>query len=64
MFEINLKLKSKIVNCEVKSIKTAWIVEEPEIESIIFSKKQKKELKKLLIEELKRRTIFGNFTNG
>ena len=34
MKEINLKLETKTVNCEVSSIKTNIIIEEPDIENL------------------------------
>jgi len=52
MNEINLKLETKIVNCEVRKIKSAITFEECVIETII-PKKHKKRLEKLLIEEIK-----------
>lgn len=50
--EINLKLKTKRVECEPMSIKTAIVVEEGTPE-IVIPKKIRKEVEKLLIEELK-----------
>jgi hypothetical protein len=53
MKEINLKLKTKIVKCEVSSFKTNLIIEEPDID-IVIPKKIRKEVELLLIEELKK----------
>ena len=52
MKEINLKLETKTVECEVFQIKTAIIVEEGTSE-IVIPKKIRKQVEKLLIEELK-----------
>ena len=52
MKEINLKLETKKVECETISIKTAIVVEEGTPE-IVIPKKNRKEVEKLLIEELK-----------
>ena len=52
MKEINLKLETKKVECETISIKTAIVVEEGTPE-IVIPKKIRKEVEKLLIEELK-----------
>ncbi len=52
MKEINLKLETKTVNCEVSSIKTNIIIEEPDID-IVIPKKIRKQVEKVLIEELK-----------
>ena len=52
MKEINLKLKTKVVECEVSSIKCNIVVEEPDID-IVIPKNIRKEVEKLLIEELK-----------
>jgi hypothetical protein len=52
MKEINLKLKTKTVECEVFQIKTAITVEEGTPE-IVIPKKIRKQVEKLLIEELK-----------
>jgi hypothetical protein len=52
MKEINLKLETKKVKCETISIKTAIVVEEGTPE-IVIPKKIRKEVEKLLIEELK-----------
>jgi len=52
MKELNLKLKTKIVDCEVSSIKTNIIIEEPDID-IVIPRKIRKSVEKLLIEELK-----------
>jgi hypothetical protein len=50
--EINLKLETKKVDCKTISIKTAIVVEEGTPE-IVIPKKIRKEVEKLLIEELK-----------
>ena len=52
MKEINLKLKTKKLKCETISIKTEIVVEEGTPE-IVIPKKIRKEVEKLLIEELK-----------
>jgi hypothetical protein len=52
MKEVNLKLKTKEVRCETILIKTAIVVEEGTPE-IVIPKKIRKEVEKLLIEELK-----------
>jgi hypothetical protein len=52
MKEINLKIETKKVECETISIKTAIVVEEGTLE-IVIPKKIRKEVEKLLIEELK-----------
>ena len=52
MKEINLKLETKKLECETISIKTAIVVEEGTPE-IVIPKKIRKEVEKLLIEELK-----------
>jgi len=52
MKEINLKLETKKGECETISIKTAIVVEEGTPE-IVIPKKNRKEVEKLLIEELK-----------
>jgi|APGre2960657404_1045060.scaffolds.fasta_scaffold252850_2 hypothetical protein len=52
MKEINLKLETKTIECEVFQIKTAIIVEEG-IPEIVIPKKIRKQAEKLLIEELK-----------
>ena len=52
MKEINLKLETKKVECETISIKTEIVVEEGTPE-IVIPKKIRKEVEKLLIEELK-----------
>ncbi len=52
MKEINLKLETKKLKCETISIKTEIVVEEGTPE-IVIPKKIRKEVEKLLIEELK-----------
>jgi hypothetical protein len=52
MKEIDLKLKTKKIECETISIKTEITVEESTPE-IVISKKIRREVEKLLIEELK-----------
>ena len=52
MKEINLKLKTKVVECEVSSIKCDMVVEEPDID-VVIPKNIRKEAEKLLIGELK-----------
>ena len=52
MKEINLKLETKKLECETISIKTAIVVVEGTPE-IVIPKKIRKEVEKLLIEELK-----------
>ena len=52
MKEINLKLETKKVECEIISIKTEIVVEKGTPE-IVIPKKIRKEVEKLLIEELK-----------
>ncbi len=52
MKEINLKLRTKKLKCETISIKTEIVVEEGTPE-IVIPKKIRKEVEKLLIEELK-----------
>lgn len=52
MKEINLKLETKTIECEVFQIKTAIIVEEG-IPEIVIPNKIRKQAEKLLIEELK-----------
>ena len=52
MKEINLKLRTKKLKCETISIKTEIVVEEGTPEMVI-PKKIRKEVEKLLIEELK-----------
>jgi len=53
MKEINLKLETKTIECEVFQIKTAITVEEGTPE-IVIPKKIRKQIEKLLIEELKK----------
>ena len=52
MKEINLKIETKKLKCETISIKTEIAVEEGTPE-IVIPKKIRKEVEKLLIEELK-----------
>jgi hypothetical protein len=52
MKEINLKLKTIVIDCEISSIKADIIIEEPDID-IVIPKKIRKKVEKLLIEELK-----------
>jgi hypothetical protein len=52
MKEINLKIETKKVECDTISIKTPITVEEGTSE-IVIPKKIRKEVEKLLIEELK-----------
>jgi hypothetical protein len=52
MKEINLKLETKTIECEVFQIKTAITVEEGTPE-IVIPKKIRKQVEKLLIDELK-----------
>jgi hypothetical protein len=54
MKEINLKLETKTIECEVFQIKTAITVEEGTPE-IVIPKKIRKQVEKLLIEELKKK---------
>jgi UDP-N-acetylglucosamine enolpyruvyl transferase len=56
MKEINLKVQTEKVECETISIKTAIVVEEITLENVI-PKKIRKEVEKLLIEELKNAMI-------
>ena len=58
MKEINLKLETKKVRWETTSIKTAIVIEEATPE-IVIPKKIRKEVEKLLIEELKINKIQG-----
>ena len=51
MKEINLKLETKEVRCETISIKTEIVVEEGTPE-IVIPKKIRKDVEKLLIEEI------------
>ncbi len=52
MKEINLKLETKTIECKVFQIKTAITFEEGTVE-IVIPKKIRKQVEKLLIEELK-----------
>ena len=52
MKEINLKLETKKVECKTISIKTAIAAEEG-MPEIVIPKKIRKEVEKILIEELK-----------
>jgi len=54
MKEINLKLKTKIIKCEAFQIESAITVEEG-VPEIVIPKKIRKQVKKLLIEELKQK---------
>jgi hypothetical protein len=51
MKEINLKLKTKVVEYEVSSIKCDIVVEEPDID-VVIPKRIRKEVEKLLIKEI------------
>lgn len=51
MKEINLKLKTKVVEYEVSSIKCDIVVEEPDID-VVIPKKIRKEVEKLFIKEI------------
>jgi hypothetical protein len=51
MNEINLKLVTKKVECKTISIKTAIVVEEGTSE-VVIPKKIRKDVEKLLIEEI------------
>jgi hypothetical protein len=51
MSEINLKLVTKKVECKTISIKTAIVVEEGTSE-VVIPKKIRKDVEKLLIEEI------------
>jgi hypothetical protein len=53
MKEINLKLKTKIVECKDFQIKNGITIEEGTLE-IVIPNKIRKQAEKLLIEELKR----------
>lgn len=55
MKEINLKLTTKIIDCEVRKVKFDVVFEQPEIE-VVISKKAMRAAEKLLIEELKKQT--------
>ena len=56
MKEINLKLKTKIVECKDFQIKNGITIEEGTLE-IVIPKKIRKQAEKLLIEELKRHIL-------